>query len=260
MPINWKSFPLFREVLVGFIIFVFYGFVCPPDPAEAAKEVGQFISVSGEVEVLRDGKDPALQVMTGNPVMEKDMIRTKSRSRAVIRFVDGNTLAIDQRSRVDISEYITEKDIFKGDIRLPYGKVEAAVDPRVVQKISQAKGNRFEIRTPTGVAGVRGTTFSVMTTETGDTEVYVSDGIVVVSLPGYPGVTITVPAGQKLVIPQGATPETFRNLQPSAATDADKTKHQQAATSKTVDAPEAQYTHTPGAGGGGGGGVGSQSR
>lgn len=260
MTLKENSFLSGRGILVGFLVLILFGLSISGGQAEASREVGQFISVTGEVEVLREGKDPALQVMPGNPVLVNDMIRTKSRSRAVIRFVDGNTLSIDQRSRVDINEYVSGKEVFKGVIRLPYGKVEAAVDKQVVQRIRLSKDNRFEIHTPTGVAGVRGTTFSVMALDNGDTEVYVSDGIVTVSLPGYPQITITIPAGQKLVIPQGATPETFRNLQPSAATDADKTKHQQAATSKTVDAPMVQYTHNPGAGGGGGGGVDSQSR
>ena len=127
----------------------------------AAEAVGKFTHVEGKVDILREGAFPAITVKVQDQVYPKDIIRTKSASKAEIIFKDNTVLQIAQRSRIDISEYYTG-DTSKSVIKLSRGQVKAVVDKNVTKRISLAPdANRFEIQTPNAVAGVRGTEFHV---------------------------------------------------------------------------------------------------
>ena len=128
--------------------------------AMAAEAVGKFTFIEGRVDALREGNLPAISVKVGGPVFIKDIIRTKSDSKAEIVFVDKNILRIGQRSRIDISEYYIDETKKTSVIRLPRGKVQAIVPEETVKRISVSpEANRFEIHTPNAVAGVRGTDY-----------------------------------------------------------------------------------------------------
>lgn len=120
--------------------------------------VGKITHVEGVVDILRGGRLPAIPVKTGDPVMEKDTLRTKSLARAEITFQDGNLLRIAQRSRINIHEYRSGEQKTSEIIKLTRGTVETVVGKPISQRISTAPGaHRFEIHTPNAVAGARGT-------------------------------------------------------------------------------------------------------
>jgi hypothetical protein len=127
-------------------------------PVQAADAIGSVTSAIGKVSVLRGGQLPAAALQSGDPVYVGDFVRTKSDSTAEVRFNDGNLIKIAPRSRVDISEYATERDT--RTLKLSRGKVEAVVTPPV-ESDDRLRQKRFEIHTPNAVAGVRGTTFLV---------------------------------------------------------------------------------------------------
>lgn len=129
--------------------------------ALAAETVGKFTYVEGNVDVLREGAFPAKPVAVKDTVMLKDIVRTKSASKAEITLRDNTVLRIAQRSRIDISEYFTG-DTGKGVVKLSRGQVQAIVDKSAAKRIAAAPGaNTFEVHTPNAVAGVRGTDFFV---------------------------------------------------------------------------------------------------
>ena len=187
-------------ILFGFYLFlisvvVLYGF-----QIRAAEPVGKFTLVEGMVDVLRGGAMPALSVKTGDPVFVKDIIRTKSQAKAEILFVDGNQIKIGQRTRIDISEYMTDEKKSVGIIKLPRGKVEAIVPPKVVNRITLSpEANRFEIQTPVAVAGARGTGYQVYQSGNSAT-IYVTEGVVYVYNPKFPDQVIEVHAGEIVTI------------------------------------------------------------
>jgi len=184
--------------------------------AESADSVGNFTIVQGRVDTLKGGSLPAIPVEKGDPVFVKDIIRTKSDSRAEVTFRDGNILRIDQRSRVDISEYYTEEGRSKGIVKLARGKVEAIVEKSVVRRISiSPEANRFEIHTPNAVAGVRGTDLFVFYFNN-MTVVLTSDGVGYVYSPDTPGVVRVVAAGYMTTILGSNLPQL-----PTLATGAD---------------------------------------
>jgi len=194
--------------------FFFLFFLIPL--AESTEAVGKFSFVQGRVDILREGNPPAIPAEKSGLVFVKDIIRTKSDSRAEVTFRDGNILRIDQRSRVDISEYFMEEGKTKGVVRLARGKVEAIVEKSVVKRISVSpEANRFEIHTPNAVAGVRGT--DIYAFYFNNISVFLtSDGMAYVYNRDTPGVVTVLPAGYMTTVLGSNLPQL-----PTLATGAD---------------------------------------
>jgi len=121
-----------------------------------AASVGTFIQVEGTVEVLRHGKPPAVPAKIRSGVDQGDQVRTKSQSRAQLRFVDDTVLTLSPGSSVLIEEYLYDSsrgyrqaalNLFRG---LAY---------TVVNRLTQTEKPDFVFKTHTAVLGVRGTRF-----------------------------------------------------------------------------------------------------
>lgn len=186
-----------RVILVGVYllaipVILFYVF----QTKASTPPVGKFTLVEGKVDVLRGGSLPAISVKVEDPVFIKDVIRTKSQSRAEILFVDGNQIKMAPRTRIDISEYISDEKRSVGIIGLPRGMVEAVVPPKVVNRIKLSpEASSFEIQTPVAVAAVRGTAYHVY--QSGNTAtIFVEEGVVYVYNPKFPDQVIEVHAGE----------------------------------------------------------------
>ncbi len=185
--------------------------------ATAAEPVGKFSKIEGTVDVLRGGVLPAVPVKPGDPVFVKDVIRTKSGSTAEVLFVDGNIIKISQRSRVDISEYLTDESRSSEILQIPRGKVEAIVPEKNARRVSASpSAHKFEIHTPCAVTGVRSTKYVVVQ---GDNcaAVLVSEGTVYVFNPKFPDKVVEVHAGQITRVCEDSLP-----LPPRDATEEEK--------------------------------------
>jgi len=179
-----------------------------------AQEVGKITALQGKVDVLKEGKLPAIVAKVNLPVYLKDIIRTKTDSKAEITFKDGTVVRVAPRSRVDISEYFTDAETLRASIDVPRGKVAAYVSEESTEKIRKApKANRFEIKTPIAVAGVRGTSYMVAHYPAYST-VTVITGKVYCYNPQFPERVVEVSAGQMTVIREQAPPMPPRKLTP----------------------------------------------
>ena len=125
-------------------------------------KVGVVKKVVGRANVLRQGKFPAIKLKIGDPIFKGDILRTKSRSKLEIQLVDGSVIKIGPRSRVDITQYIKEAGKYKAIFELKRGTMGAFVSEKEVRAIkTNPQANKFEVRTPIAIAGVRGTDFVV---------------------------------------------------------------------------------------------------
>jgi hypothetical protein len=117
---------------------------------------GVFMVVKGNVTVTSKGKTASAKV--GLKVFEGDVIVTGADSRAKIVMADKNVLNISPDSKLEIAVYKNNQQTGekKVELKVDQGKVRAGVE----QKYDDDK-NTFRIKTPTAVAGVRGTDFSV---------------------------------------------------------------------------------------------------
>jgi len=198
---------IFGLIFIIFLVIFVSGYVL-------AQEVGKITAFKGKVDILRAGKAPVIEAKINLPVYLKDVIRTKTDSKAEITFKDGTVIRIAPRSRVDISEYFTDAETLRATIDLPKGKVAAYVSEESTEKIKKApKVNRFEIKTPIAVGGVRGTDYIVAHYFNYST-IIVLKGKVYCYNPQFPERVIEVTAKQMTVIKEGAPPSPPRKVTP----------------------------------------------
>lgn len=128
----------------------------------AAADAGSILFTKGSVTAERV---PAVKLAKGDTVLDDDTIATGDASRAQLLMIDGAKIAIRPNSVVRIDEYayaesnatvVTQSDnksvmsLVKGGLRTITGAV--------------GKENRsdYEVRTPVGVLGIRGTNFALL--------------------------------------------------------------------------------------------------
>jgi hypothetical protein len=157
-------------------------------------------SLEGQPYAIRKLRKVSLQV--GSSLEERDNLYTKAGS-LVIKMKDGSLVRLGKESHFKVKTYRAEKNnvdrklvLFKGDIRLEVNKI--------------GEGETFSIRTPTAVAGVRGTDFNVNydpEASTPSTRVTVFSGLVAChSIQTGLGATTLVGAGYSSSIAKGKKP------------------------------------------------------
>ncbi len=122
-------------------------------PKAEAAVVGHFTEVEGRVDLMKGGNPPATPVKVQDPVEVGDVVRTKSLSRAQVKFVDDTVLTISPESRVGVEEYMYDgsKGQRKASLEVFRGLVHT-----LVTKIIKVEQPDFLIKTHTGILGIRG--------------------------------------------------------------------------------------------------------
>lgn len=169
---------------------------------------GIMMVVKGDIKVtsLKDGKTEAAKV--GKKVYSGDSITAGPDSRAKVVMSDKNILNISPDSKVVIEKYTNDpkSDSRSVELKVEYGKVRAQVE----QKYDGEK-NKFNIKTPTAVAGVRGTDFITgFNRQTRQSSIVTFSGMVAVGTPGPKGEILNavfVRPGQTTNVGEGKTPE-----------------------------------------------------
>ncbi|MDP9267606.1 MAG: FecR family protein [Acidobacteriota bacterium] len=130
---------------------------------------------------------------TKDDVMWNDVIRTAGGGRARVQLRDGSILSLGSNSELKIVQHDPASQ--QTDLELNYGRVRS----RVVQITKP--GGRFQVKTPTAVAGVVGTDYIVIY-ENGHMQVIVFSGqVVIIGVNG--AVMATVGPGQMVDIVNG---------------------------------------------------------
>lgn len=171
-----------------------------PEPARASSVSGNVLHVSGS-----NGQK--------SPLTEHSVIRVgdeviSAAGTATIVLADGSELRMAPNSRLMFNRLTQYGRTGMADIRLRLqrGEVHTRVKPVMED------GVRFEIETPSAVAAVRGTVFS-MQTSAGVSSVQVTEGVVDF---GQPGQTRRIPAGYGAsVSATGSVPMSIRRLPPA---------------------------------------------
>ena len=148
---------------------VFFGF------ASAQAQVQQItLTRIGPTVTVTDmeGERPTFEPENGNEVYEQDLLVTSGAgSRVILVFSNGATINIGEDSEVEIRQFV--QDPFAGE----FAFAEATTEP--TDSTSQTRihlsrgelignvkslneGSTFEVSTPAGAAGIRGTTFRVV--------------------------------------------------------------------------------------------------
>ena len=164
------------KLLSLFVIFVF------SISAFAENPHGIFMVVKGEVKITgKDGKtDPA---KVGKKVVPGDKIESGKEGRAKIVMSDKNVINISPDTKLIIEKYQNDGTNKNVELNILEGKVRASVE----QKYDGEK-NKFNIKTPSAVAGVRGTDFLTgYSPATKTAQIITFSGTVAVGAPGPNG-------------------------------------------------------------------------
>jgi len=188
------------KTIAGFFIILL---AAVASQAVYGESVGKFTKVEGRVDVTRPGGQ-AVEVNAGVEIFEKDIVRSKSNSKAEILFADGNILKLAQNTRVEISEYINESGRRSTVLNLFRGKIQNRVK-KLLGSVLGNDENRYEVHTPTAVCGVRGTDF-FMYYQKGESGATFKEGYGYAYNKNQPGNIIQVDAGQTMIIPDAGAP------------------------------------------------------
>ena len=138
-----------------------------------AAVVGRFTQVEGQVDLLKQGKVPATPARVNDGVEPGDVIRTKSKAKAQVKFVDESQVTLAPESRIAVADFVYDAD--KGQRRAVLRFFKGVIHT-VVTRILKTQEPDFLMETHTAVMGVRGTeTYSVLLPNA--TGAYLIDGL-----------------------------------------------------------------------------------
>lgn len=214
---NRKSaYPAALVCLLSFALVIpFDAFALPDATGQRAGEVSRVIPA---VSLTRGAKSLTANART--PVDWQDVLSTQANGRARVSLDDGSVLNVGSDSSVKVVKH--DAGAQQTDLEVTVGKIRSQA-----QKISQPNG-KFEVHTPSGVAGVVGTDFyvgydnNVMT-------VIVFDGEVKVC--SLAGVCVAVKAGQITTVRNGDSNG------PAAPSQANLSTLSEAVASTNLEAP-----------------------
>lgn len=192
---------------------------------------GTMMVVKGDIKVnsVKSGKVESAKV--GFKVYAGDAIQSGPDSRAKIIMSDKNVINVSPDSKVTIAKYENNpaKNARNVELKVDYGKVRASVEQNY-----DGEKNKFNVRTPTAVAGVRGTDFVAgFNRQTRQTTVVTFHGVVAVGTPGAngqinnavfvrPGQGTSVGEGQKAEPPKPVPQDQFNNMNQESSADTAK--------------------------------------
>jgi hypothetical protein len=152
-------------------------------PDATGQRAGEVSRVIPAVNIIRGAK--SMNASAKTPVDWQDVLNTQANGRARVSLDDGSVLNVGSDSSVKVVKH--DAGAQQTDLEVTVGKIRSQA-----QKISQPNG-KFEVHTPSGVAGVVGTDFYVAY-ENNIMTVIVFDGVVNVC--NLTGVCVAVKAGQ----------------------------------------------------------------
>lgn len=117
---------------------------------------GIFMVVKGDIKVI-NVKNETISAKVGVKIFQGETVISGADSRAKIVMSDRNVINISPDTKLKISKY--ENDVTSGSKSVELNLLEGKVRNNVEQTYDGEK-SKFIIKTPTAVAGVRGTQFS----------------------------------------------------------------------------------------------------
>jgi hypothetical protein len=186
----------FRKLSSTIALLLVFQMIVPASILAAA--VGQFTAVTGTVSQAIGNN--AVVPKVKSPIQVKDIIFTGDKSSAAMVFDDESTITLSSNSKFEVKEFAVKDNTRKGSFALALGKLTADVKKFI------GGDSTFEVRTPTAVAGVRGTSFEVavaMVEGQLTTSVTCTAGSLTVSALSATGAVIsttTIVAGQTAIV------------------------------------------------------------
>jgi len=217
--------------LIGVFAFAFFS-----TSAQAQQVYGELKVVKGDVSI-KSGRDMKVtKAAIGMRVFPSDTIKTGKDSRAKILMVDKNEINISPESEIVLQKYVYDPAAGKKDVLLNVltGKVRSKVEQKY-----DGTTTKFQVKTPSAVAGVRGTDFlTSFNSSTRQSQVVTFHGKVEFGQPGAGGAIsnpVMVTPGQMSTAAAGAAPSAPVEMPKQQLASMDK---ESAADTATTSAPK----------------------
>jgi len=199
--------------LINFVSGLGLALLCTLGSTALAEDAvhGIMMVVKGDVKVTSSATKVAEIAKVGKKVFPGDTISTGPDSRAKVVMSDKNVLNISPDSQIVIEKYTNNGQDKNVELKVEYGKIRASVE----QKYDGEK-SKFNVKTPSAVAGVRGTDF-LTSYDRGSkkSEIITFTGTVAVGKPGPGGAILNpvfVQPGQMTTAAEGKGPEQPKTL------------------------------------------------
>ncbi|MFC1867186.1 FecR domain-containing protein [Thermodesulfobacteriota bacterium] len=167
----YKSYKLITSLFVLFLFLSLYVNLA------IAKENAALSKLKGNVNVFKPGKTQGAEGKIGMPLLAGDKVITTGKdSSADITFPNGDRVRIMSDSNLIIEESYFKKKSFRVLLNLFKGKIF-----NIVRRKDTRGSKYYKVKTPTSVAGVRGTIWSAETSESGEDVFMVKEGKVAVT-------------------------------------------------------------------------------
>jgi FecR protein len=179
--------------------------------ADTAADRAATVAVLNTAVDAQKGASEFAPALDGDVLGNGDFVRSSKDGRAVLTFFDGSTLSVDPASLVKVLTLD----------RLPSGGIQVLVEQTLGRSwaaIAKLKtpDSKFEIKTPTGVAAVRGTSFETSVTQNADgtfsVTYKVDEGEILVT--ANAGGSVAVGANQQVTIATNQPAPAQANPQP----------------------------------------------
>lgn len=166
--------------------------------------VASLSNVKGKVTVKKAGTSEWVAAADRMELREGDELKTEAGSSAIIRMDDGTMTKVGPLARMSMDQLSSVGNNNATSLNVSVGKSWNRVN-------KLTKDTAFNVKTPTAVAGVRGTFFSAEVEKTNDSTFDVYDGSVQVSGASDPSSSVTVGAHNRTTVASNGSP-----TQPSA--------------------------------------------
>ncbi|GIK55106.1 MAG: hypothetical protein BroJett015_07690 [Chloroflexota bacterium] len=206
---KWKTNFMFKRrsiafalASMAFLVFAAFAFAQPSgSQATLVVSAGQATVYQGETMFLIVPRQTQNTVAAGSilTVNQGDRITLPDDSAAQLSLYDGTIVDIAGGSNLELSELVTNDKTYRVQLSLAAG--------RTLNRVVKLLGadDKFEVRTPSSTASVRGTIFTVAVISNTESYYAVDEGIVRVTMGGefidvHPGQAVMAVVGQPLTL------------------------------------------------------------
>ncbi|MBI4824422.1 MAG: FecR domain-containing protein [Nitrospirae bacterium] len=140
-----------KRIILAFTIILIYTI-----PAYSS-EVGKITELSGIVSYREKNNIPYQTAKKGISLQSGYWVKTGSDGWAVLTLIDGSRLTLANSTEIELTELVIAKNKKDGVFTVAQGKLRASVTKIAGEKVD------YKVKSPTAVAGIKGTEFMMMT-------------------------------------------------------------------------------------------------
>ncbi len=146
----------------------------PVEWLKKGASVARIAAVSGGAAVIRNNTESETTAAVGMFLWSNDRIQTAAGSNVTLEFADGSKVLVQAESEMRLGKLMRygSTGMAETDLFLKSGRTHSKIIPR------SGPGSRFEIKTPSAVAAVRGTEYRVGANPDGSSRIEVLTGSV----------------------------------------------------------------------------------